>query len=345
MIARIRRHRSSTEPTRSNESGQVLPLFALMLVVLLGFAALAVDVTRAYADLRFYRATADAAALAGAQDLQVPGTRNVTPAEQTAARSHALQSLEQSLGGTGTGCVPSANIVGCALLPSPYVVAIKTPSPSCSSCDPLRSVQVTVRHPNYGLTFARVLGSDEWDVGTTSIAGLVFGRSYAIITLRPPKKLGATFDVKDIRLNGTGTIVNVHNGDVGTNANMEYAGLGSVLNIDPGWGMYYFDPLSGPLWSGPPMPPAQIVQKLRKVIKDPNYRYPCMGPSDPGELRGRSCQGRHHQVRVHGHAGSSRDLLLQPGHLRQQQQSGSDRHWHGPGRSVQARGVLPQEGS
>ncbi len=63
------------------ESGQALPLFALMLVVLLGFSALAIDVTRVYADLRMYRATADSAALAGAQDLQTGTTRTVTLAQ------------------------------------------------------------------------------------------------------------------------------------------------------------------------------------------------------------------------------------------------------------------------
>lgn len=257
---------------RMHEAGQVLPLVALFMVVLFGFAALAIDVSRAYADLRFYRATADAASLAGAQDLQVVGSRSVTGTEQTLARTHALDSLVQRLGGDASACDPTnpVTLSPCVLLGTPYEVTIKTPSPSCSSCDPMRSVQVTVRHPNYGLTFARVLGSSEWDVGTTSVSGLVFGKSYAVITLRPPKKIGSTFDVKDVTIDG-GSVVNVHNGDVGSNSNMNYSGTGSILTLDSGYSMFYFDPLSGPLWGA--SPPGQ---KIPTLINDPRYRYPDM---------------------------------------------------------------------
>src|SRR5687768_2456932 len=256
---------------RDREAGQVLPLVALFMVVLFGMAALAIDVSRAYADLRFYRTTADAAALAGAQDLQVPTSRSVTPALQSNARAHSLESLEQALGGNAPGCLPGADIIDCPLNGTPFLVTIKTPSPSCSTCDAERSVQVTVRRPDYGLTFARVLGSNEWDLGTSSVAGLVFGKSYTIITLRPPKLLGgSTYDVKDITLDG-GSVVDVERGDVGSNSNMNYSGTGSELILDSGYKMYYFDPASGPLWG--PNPPGE---KLPTLIKDPNYTYPSM---------------------------------------------------------------------
>ncbi len=258
---------------RNGEAGQVLPLVALFMVVLFGMAALAIDVSRAYADLRFYRATADAAALAGAQDLQVATSRVVTTTEQRNAREHSLESLEQALGGNATGvcAAPGADIVNCPLNGTPYVVTIQTPSPSCSTCDAERSMQVTVGRPDYGLTFARVLGSNEWDLGTTSVAGLAFGKSYTIITLRPPKLLGgSTFDVKDITLDG-GSVVDVDRGDVGSNSNMNYSGLGSELILDSGYKMYYFDPMSGPLWG-----PNPAGEKLPTLIEDPNYAYPSM---------------------------------------------------------------------
>jgi len=267
----VRSASKAFEADRRREAGQVLPLTAIFIVVLFGFAALAIDVSRAYADLRFYRATADAASLAGAQDLQVIGTRAVTATEQTQARTDALASLVNALGGDSSACgSPTLNIPPCVLTGTPYEVTVKTPSPSCSSCDPMRSVQVTVRHPDYGLTFARVLGSDEWDLGITSVSGLVYGKSYTVITLRPPKVSGSTFIVKDIQING-GSVVNVQNGDVGSNANMEYAGTGSMLNLDSGFSMYYFDPLSGPLWGTNP-----AGTKIPTLINDPNYRYPLM---------------------------------------------------------------------
>lgn len=269
---------SAAAPDRLHEAGQVLPIVALFMVVLLGFAALAIDVSRAYADLRFYRATADAASLAGAQDLQLVGTRTVTGTEQTRARTDALASLVQRLGGNASACDPAnpASLSPCVLVGTPYVVTIKTPSPSCSACDPLRSVQVSVRHPNYGLTFARVLGSTEWDVGTTSVSGLVFGKSFTVITLRPPKKLGSTFDVKDITIDG-GSHVNVRSGDVGSNSNMNYSGVNSMLTLDSGYNMFYYPapaPDDVPEWS-----PTPVGIPNSQLIADPNYRYPLMAGS------------------------------------------------------------------
>jgi hypothetical protein len=281
MIFRRPRHR---------RRGQVLPLFALFLVVLLGFAALAVDVSGAYSARRAYRSEADAASLAGAQDLQVPGTRTVTPAERIRARRHALDSIVSQLGITGS--LPGAcSVTGdvdvtdaCVLPGTQFHLSIRAGTYSgqvapivCSSCDPARSVQVGLRNANYELSFARVLGVSSWNVGVTSIAGLGFSRSYAVVTLRPPKATGSTFNVNDIVLNSNGTIVNVHSGDVGSNANMDYSGLGAQMNIDSGYGMYYFDPYFAPQWyTSPPFPPTQIVQNITTLIQDPGYRYPAM---------------------------------------------------------------------
>ena len=51
--------------TRTDERGQVFVFLAVMLVVLLGCAALVVDVGRAYLAKRHLQASADAAATAG----------------------------------------------------------------------------------------------------------------------------------------------------------------------------------------------------------------------------------------------------------------------------------------
>ncbi len=252
-----------------------------MVVVFLGMAALAIDVSRKYADLRFERRAGDAASLAGGQDLQVPGTKSVTSAEQVKARTHALTTLTDELGATGTGtgqCDPTlGDMVDCELLGTPYHVWIKTPAPSCtrggtSTCDPIHSVQVTVRNPTFQTSFARVLGQTSWDVATTSVAGLDFGKSYAIITLRPPKRSGATFIINDIDIDG-GSVVNVIQGDVGTNSNMEYSGTGSILNLQPEYNMFYYpgSPPAGPSWGSNP---AGLT--LGTLIKDPLYRYPAM---------------------------------------------------------------------
>lgn len=251
--------------------GQVLPLFAIFLLVLLGMAALAIDVSGALAANRFHRSAADGAALAGAQDLQLGLTRTVTNTERTNARTHAMAQLVSLMSASGTPtCDTTVDIVDCALPGTRFLVSIKTPSPSCVTCDPNRSVQVTVRNPNYGLGFARLFGQTTWNVTSTSVAGLDHNKSYTIVTLRPPKKLGSTFDVKDITLDG-GTVVTVSIGDVGSNSNMQYSGTGSLLVLNANYGMYYFDPLSGPLWGSNP-----VGQKITTLIEDPNYSYPSM---------------------------------------------------------------------
>jgi Putative Flp pilus-assembly TadE/G-like len=272
-------------PNRESERGQVLPLFALFLVALLAMAALAIDVSGAYASRRYYRSVGDSAALAGAQDLQIPGSRNVTSTERIRARTDAMASLKRQLGITGglpAACSTAvdADVPDTCVLPGTnYHVAIKTPVPACQLCDPNRSVQVGLRNANYELTFARVLGQGTWNVGITSVAGLAFGKAYAIETLKPPETVaGGPTTVKDITVDG-GSIVDVNQGDVGSNANMNYSGSGSIMNIDAGYGMFYFDPFNGPTWAGPPIPPGQVVEKLPSLINDPNYTYPAMAGS------------------------------------------------------------------
>jgi hypothetical protein len=277
-----------TNEDHKRERGQVLPIFALFLIVLCGFAALAIDVSGALSARRFYRSAADGASLAGAQDLQVTGSRGVTSAERIRARQHAIGHLVSELGIVGAlpaTCDTSTDVDvtdACVLPGTTFHVSIRAGTASgptaiaCESCDPARSVQVGLRNASYQLSFANLFGQGSWSVGVNSVAGLAFGKSYALQTLRPPKKNGATFLINDIEIDG-GSVVNVHQGDVGSNANMNYGGGSSILNIDSGYGMFYFDPLNtGPDWAGAPSPPNQIVQKLPVLMPDPGYTYPAM---------------------------------------------------------------------
>ena len=101
---KIGKKRATPTSVKRFERGQILPLFALMLVVILGMAALAIDVGRKYADLRVDRRAADAASLAGGQDLQQDaGTRAVGQPERYRARLHALSTLVDELGATAAG--------------------------------------------------------------------------------------------------------------------------------------------------------------------------------------------------------------------------------------------------
>jgi Putative Flp pilus-assembly TadE/G-like len=67
---------SSSKTTLKDESGQMLPMVAVMLVVLMGFAGLVIDVGRAYVGYRQLQASTDAAALAATQ--YMPDTTTAT---------------------------------------------------------------------------------------------------------------------------------------------------------------------------------------------------------------------------------------------------------------------------
>lgn len=264
---------------KGDSRGQVVPLFALMLVAIFAMAALAIDVSNVYQARRTYRTAADAAALAGAQDLQVIGTRAVTPANYTDARAHAKLSIERQFNDSAS-CTLTGNRSNCIFSTLPYRFSIVTPLPSaasCATCDPARSVQVNFAHPTYSLTFARVLGFNEYSVAATAVAGLQFNHAYTLFALRPPK--AATLPgVRSLYVDG-GTPVYVNKGDVGTNANMDYAGYaaGSKLHLDPGYKFDYYDPFLAPVWDGPDPAGTQIFS----LVPDPGYRVPLRGSSPP----------------------------------------------------------------
>src|SRR6185369_11137637 len=76
---------------RRREEGQVLVMFAAVVIVLIGISALVVDIGMKYSFERRYQSIADTSSLAGAQELQ-PLTRTspVTTAMQQDARAEAL---------------------------------------------------------------------------------------------------------------------------------------------------------------------------------------------------------------------------------------------------------------
>jgi hypothetical protein len=265
-----------------SESGQILVLAALLMVILIGITGLAIDISAAYMADRWQRAVADAASLAGGQDLQIPGSRALPGATQYQdARIHAMDVLVSELRATATPDMtdvlsPCLTAAGCALQGTPYVVAIRTnPSPSCVDCDPFRAIQVAIRQPAFGLTFARIFGQTNWNVTSTSVAGIVQSRQYGLVTLRPPRPRGNGSDLneKDIRVLG-GSIVRVDNADIGTNTNLFTEDIGSavILQNPPAPGPYtyfvwHYDLYQ--LWSDPP-PGSQLTSP----IEDPAYPIP-----------------------------------------------------------------------
>jgi hypothetical protein len=302
-------NRSATLFRRSE--GQVLPLVALMLVVLFGVAALAIDVSGAYAARRSYREAADASSLAGAQDLQTT-TRAITSANRRDARAHAYRILEDRLGaGAPTAdatCIGNTaqsfdfDFPDCALSGTQFRFSILTPSHNCVSCDRTHSVQVTLRNPKFELSFSHVFGMNAWNVGSTSVAGLTFSSAYALITLQPPSPRNNGTDanlLKDLIVKGNNTVLNVLEGDVGSNTSAATTLAGLIVLAD-GYFVDHYDDLSliGDTWTKPDgvHPEGRPIATL---IPDPDHPYasfanapaayttqaagetPCTGPDYP----------------------------------------------------------------
>jgi Flp pilus assembly protein TadG len=95
---RFRKRSRSSRRRLRNESGQTLVIFVLFLPVLIGFAALVLDVGNWYAQKRFVQNAADAAVLAGAQDL--PNT--------SAAQAQAQDYVTRNGGGVTNVTFPTS---------------------------------------------------------------------------------------------------------------------------------------------------------------------------------------------------------------------------------------------
>lgn len=264
-------------PCRRADGGQIVALFTLFLVVLLGFAALAIDVSRAYALLRLERSVADATSLAGAQELQEAGNRRpVNDGMRQRARQVALDSLASQLGETPTPTcgTTTADIIRCPFPNTGYRVSIKTPAPACVACDPDRAVQVTVEQPGFDVTFARVFGQTTWNVSLTSVAGMDFTASYGVVTLRPVnvRRNGTDANQNDIDVNGSNTRLFIVGGDVGSNTTA-LTNSDGYISLEPGYRIYHIDDITPDPWNkdlaGNPQ-----GRLLEDQILDPQYRYP-----------------------------------------------------------------------
>jgi Putative Flp pilus-assembly TadE/G-like len=130
-----------------DEAGQVMPLLAVgMLLVLIGFSAFAVDVGHAYFAQRQLQASADAAALAGAQVLPDIGSATNLAQQFGPTGTNPPQGVDDVQTDITTECLPSS--LGCA--PANAVVVSET-------------AQVAT-------TFAKVLGIDSFTIHAKATA-------------------------------------------------------------------------------------------------------------------------------------------------------------------------------
>lgn len=182
-----------------SERGQVLPLVAGLVVVLLGMTALAVDIGGFVSHRRSLQNAADAMALAGAQELADP----VTPSVRQSVIDRATEWGERN------GIDPDE------------IDRIEVISKSAQNPNP--GVRVTIRQ-NHSFVFARAIGIAEHDVtatagaiktspgGTSGVVPWALLSSEAegalpgeIVTLKYDANNPATGNFGPIRIDGSGS--------------------------------------------------------------------------------------------------------------------------------------------
>jgi Flp pilus assembly protein TadG len=136
------------EAAPQRERGQILVIFALALIVIIGMVGLVLDAGSVFAQRRAEQNAADLASIAGANAYMNSGG-------SVAARTAAAQSAAIAAA-TRNGYT---NGVNGASVPPPTVELLQTGA----------RVRVDITAP-HGNTFARVYGQDSWDVSVTAAA-------------------------------------------------------------------------------------------------------------------------------------------------------------------------------
>jgi hypothetical protein len=147
-----------------DDQGVTVVLLALLLVVLLGFAAFAVDMGGLYNERRQDQSTADAAALAGMIEFE----------SVSAATAEAIGYAERNI-----GAAPGELDFNSCPTDDPDRLAVTAPGASCITFNSSHT-RIRVRLPTreHSATFARVLGADSFShsaVATAERARVGFG--------------------------------------------------------------------------------------------------------------------------------------------------------------------------
>jgi hypothetical protein len=294
--------KSMSRSRRREPKGQVLVLFALFLVVLLGATAITVDFGSWLKVRRDYQNAADAAALAGSGFLSRP----VDLTKRGQARQAAWESLKAQLGlsaafdPTDPALWNVDTPAGSPIQDSGYRMWVSTPPINAgvaytgaytSSTSRTLFVAVSKDNPSF---FSQIFGQGARPVSTYATAGS-FANRYAVVTLRQPGQDGPS-NAEDILFAGSNSGLEVIGGDVGGNWGMK---LNSSSHLwirgvsDNEADVYLTDYQScgsscwnvGQISSGPNGSPPNVTRDplpLPAFIDDPNYPLPAAIASAPG---------------------------------------------------------------
>jgi hypothetical protein len=293
---------------RGDPRGQVLVLFALMLVVLILVSALAVDYGGWLVTKRNYQNISDAASLAGAQQL----TRALTPGcgnKNYCAREAAWESVKTALAFTGldpatqadTSSIPSST----PYKENGYTVWVASPPADAGSAyvgHVSGAGVVYVRVDHAGMDYLSRIVNTKRTVQAWSTAGR-FPANFAVIGMCDPTDSTTNCLAGDanIKLDGTNTNLIVGTGDLGTNRWARDGGSSSgvALGADSNAYMQLFDSCWAKsttqcqLWgydgTNVDTSTTRAAIPLGAPIPDPAYAAPTInGTTTPNECRGTS---------------------------------------------------------
>jgi hypothetical protein len=303
-----KRFTAPLQARRGDPKGQVLVLFALMLVVLLLVSALAVDYGGWLVARRGYQNYADAAALAGAHQLTRPLTVDVSNpgcvdfvAKNDCAEEAAWESLAEQLDLTLSASALAAGPATTGVVFGDYTIWVASPPSAAGSAFLGRvsgpgNVYVRVDHP--GATYlSRIAG-----IGRTITGWATAGRfpaNFAVIGMCSPTSVTERCLAGDanIKLDGTNTNLIVETGDIGTNRWIRGGGVssGAALGTDSNAYMQSYDTCWSAnqcqLWGydSPNVDTTDVRSAipLGAPIQNPNYPLPTIGATTtPNQCRG-----------------------------------------------------------
>jgi len=293
MTSRLRSARRAIAAFRARpgrERGQVVALFALFLVVFLGFAALTIDYGSWLKVRRDYQNVVDSAVLAGSGFLSRP--IDATKREQ--ARRAAWESINNQLGlGLSTfdlNTLQGSNSPDAGTVRGDYTIWVSTPPrgpakyPGGFTGPNDRYLYAHIERLNASY-FSRIFGQGDRTVSAWATAG-VFTNRYAVITLRQAGQDGPS-NATDIDVAGSNSALEVVDGDVGGNWGMKLNSLSQLWIHGAGGSadgeVFLVDYITcgSSCWSpnqinvGPPTgTPLITPQQLPQIIEDPNYPLP-----------------------------------------------------------------------
>ena len=277
----IRLIQRSIDQRRKASRGQVLALFAMFLVVLLGFTALAVDYGTYLLARREYQNVADAGAIAGSSYL----TRPINVAKQDDAREAAWEAVKTKLG--LSGAMPTAAALAAGVTSGDWTVWIATPPTDAGSnylgdAALTGNVAVYVRVQRDNPAFlSRMFGINGKTIRGWATAGTQPTR-WAVIALCP-RNGACPSTVESVALSGSNTILRVVDGDMGGNWGLKInSNASDRLQLPTDSQAYLVDTTCGPSrflcypaanvsnGSGT----AKAVRVLPAPVEDPNYPEP-----------------------------------------------------------------------